>query len=136
MVTKILTSFGSVCTAAFGVWHFFVPKLWNWYSYISPEAKELVLAVRAVNVFFSLCLVLIGAANILLVWYSPNRFSLIVILGVSTILWLVRCLFQIIYPQGSASAPLQYGMLFAFIIILLCFSTSLLLVVFKEPLIK
>ena len=133
MVIKMLVSFGSVCTAAFGVWHFFVPKLWDWYSYISPQATELVLAVRAINVFFSLCLVLVGVANMLLVYFSSNRFSLIIMLSLSTILWVVRCLFQIIYPQGSANPLLQYGMLSAFILILICFSTSLLLAAFKPP---
>ena len=49
----------------FGIWHFFVPRIWNWYSYIKPEATELFAAVRAVNFFFSLSLVLIGAANII-----------------------------------------------------------------------
>ena len=136
MVIKILVSFGSISTAAFGVWHFFVPKLWDWYSYISPQATELVMAVRAINVFFSLCLVLVGAADMLFVYFSPNRFSLIIILSVSVILWGVRCLLQIIYPQGSVNPMLQYGMLSAFTLIFICFLTSLLLVVFKEPFIK
>ncbi|MHB1315762.1 MAG: hypothetical protein ACYCX2_09805 [Christensenellales bacterium] len=133
---KILVSFGSICTTAFGVWHFFVPGLWDWYSYISPQATELVLAVRAINVFFSLCLVLVGIANMLFVYFSPNRFSLIVMLSVSVILWGTRCLLQIIYPQGSLSALLQYGMLSAFIFIFICFFISLLLVAFMEPPIK
>jgi hypothetical protein len=132
MVIKILVSLGSVCTAAFGAWHFFVPQLWDWYSYISPQATELVLAVQAINVFFSLCLILVGAADMLFVYFSPNRFSLIVMLSVSVILWGVRCLLQIIYPQGSVNPILQYGMLSAFILIFICFVTSLLLVVFKK----
>ncbi|MFZ5974668.1 MAG: hypothetical protein ACOYU3_04570 [Bacillota bacterium] len=110
-----------------------MPKLWEWYSYIYPQATELVLAVRAINVFFSLCLVLVGSANMLFVYFSPNRFSLIVMLAISAILWGVRCLFQIICPQGTANPLLQYGMLSAFILIFICFLTSLLLVIFKEP---
>ena len=132
-VVKTLVSLGSMCTIALGVWHFFVPKQWDWYSYISPQAPELVLAVRAINVFFSLCLILIGVANILFVYFSPTRFSLIVMLAISNILWVVRCLFQIIYPQGSANPSLQYGMLSAFILIFICFLISLLFVLFKNP---
>lgn len=132
MAVKILVSFGSVCMAAFGVWHFFVPAVWDWYSYIIPQATELVLAVRAINVFFSLCLVLIGIANILFVYFSPSRFPLAVMLSLSNILWAVRCIFQIVYPQGSANPFLQYGMLAAFILIFSSFLIALLLVMLKK----
>lgn len=133
MLVKALVSFGSICTAAFGVWHFFVPAQWNWYSYIAPEATELVLAVRAINVFFSLSLVLFGAANLLFVHFSPARFPLIAMLALTNILWAVRCVFQIIYPQGSTNPMLQYGMLSAFILIFLCFFVSLMITVTKNP---
>lgn len=132
MLIKILVSFGSVLTAGFGAWHFFVPRLWNWNSYISPKATELVLAVRAINVFFSLCLVLIGIADILFVFFSPNRFSLIVMLSCTAILWGVRCLMQILYPQGTLIPMLRYGMLSTFIMIFACFLISLLLTVLEK----
>jgi hypothetical protein len=51
---KILVTLGSSASTGFGIWHFFVPKAWNWYSYIDIAATELILAVRAINVFFSL----------------------------------------------------------------------------------
>jgi hypothetical protein len=136
MLIKILVSFGSIITAGFGVWHFFVPKLWDWYSYIASQATELVAAVRAINIFFSLCLVLIGVADMLFVYFQPNRFPLIVMLSVSVILWAVRCLMQILYPQGSISPMLQYGMLSAFMIVLICFLASLLLVIFNKQMVK
>jgi hypothetical protein len=85
---KILTSFGSIMSIGFGIWHFFVPKIWNWYAYIDKTATELVLAVQAINIFFSLSLVLLRIANLLLVFKNPQeRFSLILMLSVSTILW-------------------------------------------------
>jgi hypothetical protein len=132
MIVKILATFGSMCTVGFGIWHFFVPTQWEWYSYISPQAPELVLAVRAINVFFSLCLVLIGIANMLFVYFAPTRFALIVMFAMSSLLWAVRCFFQIIYPQGSTNPVLQYGMLSAFILVFLCFLISLSLVVIKK----
>ena len=64
-VIKIFTTFGSIISIGFGIWHFFVPGIWNWYSYIDKIATELVIAVRAINIFFSLLLVLLGTANIL-----------------------------------------------------------------------
>ena len=135
MIVRILVTIAASLTSAFGVWHFFVPAQWNWYSYISPQATELVLAVRAINVFFSLCLVLIGIANILFVYFSPTRFALIVMLSLSGVLWATRCVFQIVYPQGSSSPILQYGMLTAFILIFISFLISLMLVIFNKTLV-
>lgn len=57
-LAKILVLISSVASIGFGIWHFFVPTIWKWYSYIDINATELVAAVRAINVFFSLSLVL------------------------------------------------------------------------------
>ena len=64
-LVKILVTIGSVISIGFGLWHFFVPSIWNWYSYFDKTAIELVLAVRTINIFFSLVLVLLGIALIL-----------------------------------------------------------------------
>ena len=68
LLVKILVMIGSTASIGFGIWHFFVPKAWNWYSYIDSNATELVAAVRAINAFFSLSLVLFGLVNILLIY--------------------------------------------------------------------
>ena len=52
LLVKILVMIGSCASIGFGIWHFFVPKAWNWYSYIDINATELVAAVRAINAFF------------------------------------------------------------------------------------
>ena len=123
-----MVSFGSLASIAFGIWHFFVPKAWKWYSYMDSKATELVVAVRAVNVFFSLSLVLFGLINILLILGNrANRYSLLVVLAATCILWLTRFVFQIIFPQGSMNPWLQYGMLAAFAVILTCYFVSFLM---------
>ncbi len=127
LLSKILVSFGSLVSIGFGVWHFFVPRAWKWYSYMDPKATELVAAVRAINVFFSLCLVLFGLMNLLFVFGKPNRFALIVLLAATCVLWFTRVVMQIVYPQGSINPALQYGMLAAFGVVLVCFATSLVL---------
>jgi hypothetical protein len=130
LLVKILVTVGSVSSIGFGVWHFFVPSIWNWYSYIDVNATELVVAIRAINVFFSLSLVLFGVVNILVIYGDQsNRYSITVMLAVTCILWLTRVVFQVIYPQGSVSPLLQYGMLSAFIIVSLCYIISLYIVV-------
>jgi hypothetical protein len=49
---KILVMIGSSASIGFGIWHFFVPRAWNWYSYIDSNATELVAAVRIMQAFF------------------------------------------------------------------------------------
>lgn len=127
---KVLVTISSSASIGFGIWHFFVPRVWNWYSYIDPKATELIIAVRAINVFFSLSLVLFGALNMLFIFGDKaNGYSIIVMLVATCILWLTRLTFQLIYPQGSINPVLQYGMLSAFITINLCYMISLYMTV-------
>ena len=121
---------GSGASIGFGIWHFYVPKAWKWYSYIDANATELVAAIRAINAFFSLSLVLFGIVNILLIYGDKsNRYSIMIMLAATCILWLTRVAFQLVYPQGSLNPGLQYGMLSAFMIVSLCYIIPLLIVV-------
>jgi hypothetical protein len=52
-LVKVFVTIASTASIGFGVWHFFVPSIWKWYSYIDGRATELIVAVRAINVFFS-----------------------------------------------------------------------------------
>ncbi len=123
---KVLVLIGSCASVGFAIWHFFVPQMWQWYSYIDANATELVVAVQAINVFFSLTLVLFGAMNILFVFGGKsNRYSIIVMLAATSILWMTRVALQVIYPQGSINPFLQYGMLSAFLVVSLCYVISL-----------
>ncbi len=133
LLVKIFVMVGSSASIGFGIWHFFVPKAWNWYSYIDSNATELVAAVRAINAFFSLSLVLFGVVNILLAFGSgANRYSIAVMLAATCVLWTTRVVFQVIYPQGSLYPGLQYGMLSAFVLVSLCYLVSLLSVLFQK----
>jgi hypothetical protein len=132
-LVKILVMIGSSASIGFGVWHFFVPKAWNWYSYIDINATELVAAIRAINAFFSLSLVLFGIVNILLIYGDrSNRYSIMVMLAATCVMWLTRVAFQLIYPQGSLVPGLQYGMLSAFGMITLCYLVALLGILFPK----
>ena len=133
LLVKILVLSGSCASIGFGIWHFFVPEMWKWYSYIDVNATELVAAVRAINVFFSLALVLFGVVNILFIYGDKsNKYSIIVMLAATSILWITRVAFQIIYPQGSMNPVLQYGMLSAFILVSLCYVIPLFVMVSQE----
>ena len=133
LLIKILVMFGSCASIGFGIWHFFVPTAWSWYSYIDLNATELVAAVRAFNAFFSLSLVLFGIVNILLIYGDKsNRYSIVIMLAATCILWLTRVSFQVVYPQGSRYPGLQYGMLSTFVIITLCYLISLISILFEK----
>jgi hypothetical protein len=128
MLIRILTTIASIVTIGFGIWHFFVPTIWHWYSYIDSKAAELVRAIQAINIFFSLSLVLIGVMNIILVWSSEStRFSILIVLSVSVVLWVTRSLLQIAYPQGSINPFLRYGMLLAFLLVTMLYLGSFVL---------
>lgn len=135
LLVRILVTIGSSASIGFGVWHFFVPTAWKWYSYIDVTATELVVAVRAINAFFSLSLVLFGVVNVLLVYGDrSSRYSVTVVLAATCILWMTRVAFQLVYPQGSMTPILQYGMLSAFIVVSLCYTVSLFIVVSQRNL--
>lgn len=133
LLAKILVIIGSSASIGFGIWHFFVPHAWNWYSYIDSKATELVAAIRAINAFFSLSLVLFGILNILFVYGDKsNRYSIIILLAATGVLWITRVIFQVIFPQGSLYPGLQYGMLVAFVIVTLCYLVPLLCILFQR----
>ncbi len=132
LIIKALVIIGSVASIGFGIWHFTVPQTWKWYSYINADATELVAAVRAINVFFSLSLVLFGIMNILLVYGDrSNRYSVLVVLAATCALWLSRVALQLLYPQGTLYPGLQYGMLSAFLVVTLCYAIPLVIVAFE-----
>ena len=121
LFAKILVILGSSASMGFGVWHFFVPRAWRWYSYVDADATELEAAIRATNAFFSLSLVLFGIVNVLLILGdSSSRYSIIVTLAATSFLWLTRVALQVVYPQGTLYPGLQYGMLSAFVVVALC----------------
>lgn len=124
--SRILVAIGSIASIGFGIWHFSVPKVWKWNSYIDVRATELILAVNAINVFFSLSLVLFGVMNILLiVSKKTDNYSMTIVLGATCVLWCTRVLLQLVRPQGSMSPFLQYSMLSAFVVVFLCYAISL-----------
>lgn len=119
MYYKISTYLGSAISICFGIWHFFIPTIFEWYSYIDTNAQELVLAVKATNLFFSLFMVLLGTMNILLIGNKQtSKHTIMTLLTINIILWFIRVVVQIIAPQGTINFYMQYGMLSAFIIVL------------------
>jgi hypothetical protein len=135
VLVRILTTIAGSVTVGFGFWHIFVPTIWHWDSYIDANATELVRAIQAINIFFSLSLVLIGLMDIILIWTSePDRFSILIVLSVSVVLWVTRSILQITHPQGSVNHVLRYGLLFTFLSVALLYIGSFVLTVANKSL--
>jgi len=117
----------SLLTICFGVWHFAVPTVWNWWAAIRPEATELLLAVRAINVLFSLLLCLHGAVTIVITLRRPvERFALGLLLAASVVLWSCRVGLQVVYPQGTQIPGVAPAILITFVAIFGAFVATLI----------
>ena len=99
---------------------------------VISNARELIVAVRAINGFFSLSLVLFGLVNLLFTLMAIQIDFRLLHCWPRIILWLTRTAFQVIYPQGSLYPGLQYGMLAAFAVVSLCYIISLVFIVFEK----
>jgi hypothetical protein len=106
---------GGVVALGFGIWHFAVPGLYGWWSYVPDAPQTLIDAVDATNFFFSLTLAITGATNIVMPFITDaaapiSRFWLWTNVG----LWTSRLVYQLVKPQGSHSPALRWGMTAAF----------------------
>lgn len=109
---------GGAAALGFGVWHFMVPDLYRWWSYVPDAPQTLVEAVEATNFFFSLTLSLVGAVNVAMPLLADSaapagRLWLWTNVG----LWTTRLAYQLIKPQGSHEPALRWGMTAAFTLI-------------------
>ena len=103
MLAKVLMRAGSVMMLGFGSWHFFVPAIHNWFSYIPKAPSELVKAIKAANFFLSLELCVFGVMGMALSFMTAtNRKAVLLYLLLMSGLWIIRAVYQLVEPQGSA----------------------------------
>lgn len=55
-LTRFLYYFTAVCSAAVGLWHFFVPWMFRWYDYLPARYENLIVGIDYTNYCFSLLL--------------------------------------------------------------------------------
>jgi len=107
---------GGTVALGFGIWHFAVPDLYRWQSYVPDAPQTLVDAVAATNFFMSLTLSMVGATNVAM----PLLMDAATPMGRAWLwanvgLWTVRTAYQLVKPQGSHSPALRWGMTAAFV---------------------
>lgn len=123
---KILISIGIIIHLGFGIWHFFVPELYGWFDYMSTMPLELTNGISATNFFLALSLVLLGLwTSVVVVKQWDNKSSVTTSLSLMSILWIFRCAYQIILPQGTMIPNLPSVLLVIFSATTLCFVVPL-----------
>jgi heme exporter protein D len=119
---EILYIIGLILSALVGLWHFTVPYMFQWYSYIPSEYKNLIVGIDWTNFFFSL---LLSGYSIILVFMRKKAFAknreILTMYGFMVFVWFCRAAITFIEPW-----PLEpivwaaYGQqIIAFIIFLL-----------------
>lgn len=94
-----------------GLWHFFVPWMFQWYTYIPSQYEVLIVSINWVNLCFSLFL--FGISLILLLWgkkiFEYNS-EAITIYGFLVIVWIFRVIIAIVNPcPPEANVWMSYG---------------------------
>jgi hypothetical protein len=97
----ILMVIGLVGSACIGIWHFTVPYLYNWYSYIPTAPRAIIVSIDWINFFFSLLLT--GTSVLLLIFRKEiaqrNRVA-VTLYGFLTFVWACRVGITLIDPWG------------------------------------
>jgi len=96
---KISYHIGMTLSLLVGLWHFFVPWMFQWYSYIPRQYENLIVGINWTNLCFSLFL--FGLSSLLLIWnrkiFTGSQEGL-VLYGFMTFVWIFRVLLAIIEP--------------------------------------
>jgi len=82
-----------------GLWHFFVPWMFQWYAYIPGQYASLIVGIDWTNLCFSLFLS--GISLLLLIW-NQKIFAgckeALVLYGFMTFVWVFRVMLAIVEP--------------------------------------
>ena len=108
---NILFFVGLGLSAAVGLWHFSVPYLYQWYSYIPNENKSLIVGIDWINFFFSL---LLSGYSLLLIILNKKVFGkdkeMLIMYGFMVFVWFCRVIVTFINPWPiEPVAMVAYG---------------------------
>lgn len=82
-----------------GIWHFFVPYLYQWYHYIPNQYENLIVGIDYTNFCFSL---LLSGLSLLLILFGRKLLDgnkeLLTIYGFLTVVWFCRSIMTIVEP--------------------------------------
>ena len=104
---KILYYISVVISALVGLWHFFVPRMFQWYDYLPMQYENLIVGIDYTNYCFSL--LLFGLSVMLIVLgkraLEMNR-EVVYFYLFLTVVWIFRaCLASFIEPWPLQPIP-------------------------------
>jgi len=120
--TSIIYYVTLVISMLTGLWHFFVPHLYNWYDYLPMQYENLIVGIDYTNYCFSA--LLFGSSLVLLFLGKStlsSNFESLVFYTFLTVVWVFRvCLATFIEPWPLEPVPAAtIGQLIASIILAL-----------------
>lgn len=103
----ILYYITAVISALVGLWHFFVPRMFQWYDYLPTQYENLIVGIDYTNYCFSL---LLFGLSVMLIILAKKALSLnkevICFYFFLTIVWVFRaCLASFIEPWPLQPIP-------------------------------
>jgi len=113
---------GLTLSTAVGLWHFTVPYLFKWRSYIPDEYKVLAVGIDWINFFFSL---LLAGYSLLLLLFRKKIFNgnkeLLIMYGFMVFVWFCRVAITFIdpWPLEPAAWPAYGQQIMSFVVFLL-----------------
>jgi len=104
---KILYYVSLAISALVGLWHFFVPHMYDWYDYLPMQYENLIVGIDYINYCFSalllgtsLVLILLGKSSLTL------NLETLVFHTMLTVIWVFRaCLSLFIEPFPMEPTP-------------------------------
>ena len=123
---KVMYYLGLSLSMAVGIWHFFVPHLYQWYDYLPMQYENLIVGIDYTNYFFSL---LLTGLSLLLILSGKKAFAanreIIVFYGFLAFVWLNRALITFVHPWPLEPVEwAAHGQQIAAIIIFLLLAAS------------
>jgi hypothetical protein len=98
-IKELLLNVGLIISLGFGIFHFFIPDVFKWFSYIPDAPRNLVVSIKWTNYFFSL---LLSGLSLLLLLFQRRVLEkdvmAIVFYIFMVIVWLSRVIITILLP--------------------------------------
>ncbi|NLZ37626.1 MAG: hypothetical protein GX897_09180 [Clostridiales bacterium] len=106
-VKKVLYYFTLSISMLVGLWHFFVPHMFDWYSYLPMQYESLIVGIDYTNYCFS---ALLFGSSLVLILLGKSALSLnfetVVFYTFLTAVWVFRaCLSTFIEPWPLEPVP-------------------------------
>ena len=125
---KIIIIISLVISTLVGLWHFFVPYLYEWYSYIPEAPRAIIVSIDWINFLFSL---LLSGNSIILILFRKKLFKgdsiLLTYYGFLVGVWFCRIVITIVHPWNYDFMLVGQLVVFIVIFALMAYPLSILI---------